>query len=349
MKRIPCMLLCVACFALIGCSDLDSNQSLIKVDNQQMAKDVFNYNLNYNLKTPGANDGASYNVLWTGYDEQYPFPYQQISKENRLNTYLISFEQNVEKYYLVYLSKSVINQSSSWLKKYAEDYKDDLTNYHFVNDSSVVDGKYLLYAQRNNITDYSIYYTEDISSIPFTDINRQLAICLQVKTITIEQNVSAGKEINKTINLLRRYELKYNSWNNILEPYVFDNYEASNVKYVDNQFSYSGKMIKAFDIEIENKDVLYCPYLKTVSANIVDNKVLLPHYVKMNGDYANLLDDDFQSTFYHDDVYRDFKHLFLDAFIEDVDLNNESESYKYAWFDYNKVSQIINDAGGNGK
>lgn len=333
-------------FLLFSCVSKNENPDYEQITDSDKIGLLTGYNLEYKINVPG-NNGVSYNVLWTGYDDKQPFPYLPVSKEDRYSTYLTSYSENSEEYFLIYLSKQDINKSKSWLKEYDKNNSADINNYHFSSDSDVIDGKYLLYAQKNNITSYSVYRTSDLSSIAYSYERKQLVFCLQTKTLTIEKNVSSGQTLNKNISIYRRIEMKYNSLLNKVESYVFDNDESINVQYIDRYFSYIGKKLETYPSTFEDISYIYCPFLKTNSAEIIDDKIILPHYVKIDNLYYDLLDNNFIESFFQDDIYRNFKPLFREAFLSDVNSSEENPTYKYAYFDCEKVMNIVfNSSGG---
>lgn len=319
-----------------------------QVESSETINAVFNFALEYQLKVPDSD--LSYNVLWTGYDLCNKFG-PTITKQHRFFTYLTRYQENQNSFWLLYLPKSDISEAGDWLTSYKENHGRDSKNYHFAEEENVIDGKFLLYSQKNNLVNFSVYYTNDLSLVPFTILDQQLVVCLQVKTIVIEENVSLGIKINKGVDVLRRFELVYNEETRKIEQYVFAFPEKSNVLYVDDIFSYQGKRIEAYPSEFENIDYCYCPLMglegsglhKTVRANIIDEKIILPRYVYYDGEFIDLLDSN-SDLFFVEDVYREFKDLFLEAYLYDYVYSQGL--YQYAAFDYEKVDSIIKEIGG---
>lgn len=319
------------------------------VDDPETKEAVYATQLEYELKVPGSE--ISYNVLWTGYDLQNKFG-PKIPYELRFFTYLTYYSYTINDFYFLYLPKTVIDNSNQWLIDYENSKENDLNNYHFVSNTNVLDGKLLLYAQKNNIDDYLLYRASDYSSVPFSIDDYQLAICLQAKELIIKENVSTGRAINKNLTVFRRYELSYDESSNRLDRYIFDNLEKFNVNYVDRLFSYQGNRIEAYPSSFEMMKYCYCPIMglagtghdKTIRADLLNDKtIILPRYVYSSGESVDLLDDNFDLLL-EEDVYREFKSLFLKAYIKDYDY--ESGNYKYALFDYLKVDKIIKVVGG---
>lgn len=342
-NRIYFSLLATSFFLFSSCATNHNNLGYERIIDQNQISLITNYNLEYKIKVPG-NNGVSYNVLWTGYDEKEQFPYTPVSKEDRQYTYLTSYPENSEDYYLIYMTKQDINKSKSWLFEYEKNHISDINNYHFLSEETIIDGKYLLFAQKNSIYNYDVYHINDLSKTLYSFNKKQLVCCLQAKKLTIVKNVSTGKAIDKDVMLLRRVELKYDSKKNKVERYTFDNSENSNVKYIDNYFSFSGRKIETYPLSFEDHNYIYCPYLKTAYAEIIEGKAILPHFAKIDDNYVNLLDDSFSGTFFQDDIFRDFKPLFRNAFIEDITIKSD-QIYKYAFFDYNEVENIIFEKG----
>ena len=315
------------------------------VEDEQIINYIFNCSLDYSLSVPGAE--ISYNVLWTGYDLENNFG-TKISPESRFYTYLTNYEANQDSFYLLYLKKSDIEQSNEWLINYKNNKENDYRNYHFCDNEMVIDGKYLLYAQKNNVKTFSVYQTSNPLNMPFTFENWQLAMCLQSKSIEIEENVSLKKNINKTLTVFRRYELVFDEFSHKMEQYSFDSQEKYNVNIVDNIFSYQGKRIETYPENFESMSYCYCPIMgmvglggliNTKRADLLENRIILPRYYMSNGETPiDLLSSSSDFSFI-EDVFRNFKNLFLDAYVKDCDY--EGGLYKYGLFSYDKVEQII--------
>ena len=347
--------------AICSCSMANRNQTIFSsqydypfslVDDAETKEAVYDTQLEYELKVPDSE--ISYNVLWTGYDLQNKFG-PKIPYELRFFTYLTYYSYTINDFYFLYLPKTVIDDSNQWLIDYENSKENDLNNYHFVSNTNVLDGKLLLYAQKNNIDDYLLYRASDYSSVPFSIDDYQLAICLQAKKLIIKENVSTGRAINKNLTVFRRYELSYDESSNRLDRYIFDNLEKFNVNYADKLFSYQGNRIEAYPSSFETMNYCYCPimgltgsgFYKTIRADLLDDKtIILPRYVKsatVEGEYDDLLNPT-SNLFFVEDVYREFKSLFLDACINDFDYSDGQ--YRYALFDYMKVNEIIKKVGG---
>lgn len=350
MRKLPIIIVSIVLFA--GCSNFSSTSDFVEVhfspaDNNLVKESVFNINLEYELIVPDSS--VSYNVLWTGYDLQNKFG-PIIPQELRLFTYLTSYSKTVNDFYYLYLPKSIIDSSSQWLKDYENSKERDLNNYHFVSDENVLDGKYLLYAQKNNVNDYLVYRGSNLLEVPYCIDDYQLVICLQAKTLTIKENVSTGNKINKSVIAFRRFELFYDETTNKLEQYSFENRESFNVRSVEQIFDYQGDRIEAYPSSFESMSFCYCPIMgltgseleKTVRADIFNGNIILPRYIVSNNESIDLLDSN-SDLFFEEDVYRDFKSLFLGAYIKDYDYDDGH--YKYGLFNYKKVEKIIKEVG----
>lgn len=321
-----------------------------RIEDEDEKTSVFQYPLEYELFVPG-NDVISYNVLWTGYDiENSHGP--KIPKEERFYTYLTDYEENKDSYYLVYLKKQDLTSFSSWYESYSRNHKSDDMNYHFSDDKDVIDGKYLLYAQKNHIDDYLVLKTYQIDDVFFSYQDYQLALCLQKKTLTIEKNVSLDITLNKKTSLLRRFELFFDQETNQMKRYSFDYPEKTNTDIIDSLFSYHGKRLEAYPRSFEEMSYCHSPfiglwksgYISTKRADILEDGILLPRYLKTKEESIDLLneDTDFSST---EDIYRSFKSLFLSAYIKGSDISDST--YQYALFDEDKVEDIIHQIGNN--
>lgn len=334
--------LCSCNFLSVNTSKIDFNNinGLSKINDRSILDAIYNFKLEYATHVPGTQ--LSYNLLWTGYDLDNRFG-PSITKEERFYVYQTNYLNDLS-FYLVYLPKNIIDDSCDWL----ETYKADISNsyeYHFDENKNVIDGKGLLYAQKNNITDYLIYETHDISNIPYIIDDYQLSICLEAKTLNIEQNVATEEEINKSTKLFRRYELIFNESNSI-SKFEFETVEKDNINYVDILFSYIGQKIEAYPKAFENMQYLYCPflglygtsYIDIISADIIEDKIKLPRYVVYKNTKEDLLDSNTDFSI-EEDCYGDFKSLFLEAYLSDCEY--DGGSYAYGYFDYNKVKTII--------
>ncbi len=318
------------------------------VSDERLKSSLYGFNLQYQLITPGTQ--MSYNTLWTGWDSENKYG-PNIPREHRFFTYLTKYEANQDSFFFLYLPRSVIEDSRTWLEEYKRNMDDD-PNYHFVDEETVIDGKFLLYAQQNNIDDYLVYHTSDYSSAPFVISDYQLAICLQMKPLTIEKDVSRDRTLGKRIALFRRFELICNESSTSLQPYSFDDSGAQSIRYIDDLFSYQGRRIEAYPASFEETSFFHLPSSvlagtgcqKTIRANLEGEAILLPRYINSSSGLIDLLDPDFHSIT-EEDVFRDFKAAFLDAFIRDFDYSDGI--YKYGLFDYSKVEQIIYSAGGS--
>jgi len=312
---------------------------------------IFNFCVDYELNNPGTE--ISYNILWTGFDTENKFG-PNIPKENRFYTYLTEYEDNEDFYFLLYIKKEKLLNFDGWFENYKNGIRDS-SNYHFDDDVNILDGKFLLYAQQNNVEDYSVYYTSN----PLDAINvykeQQLAICLQFKNIKILENISSDYKIEKELIVLRRYELFFNKSTNSLEKYSFVSQEKSNVKYVDTIFSFHGRRIETYPISFENMSYCYCPsmgmdgtgLIKSKRANLIDDYMILPRYASSptkESESLDLLDPNCDFSFI-EDVYRDFKSQFLKAFVEDYFLDDGF--YKYGLFDYSMIKDLIKNNGKN--
>lgn len=324
-----------------------TNENFSLVLDEEIRREIFNYDLSYQLQVPG-NNTLNYCVLWEGYDEE-TLTGTRISKENRLFTYLIDYFDDCNKFYAVYLKTCDIDNSKDWLNSYIKKHQSDSKNFHIIDNDFVVDCKYLTYAQERNINDYIVCSTNDISNIYFNISDYQLIGCLQSKTLLIQKNVSVGNEINEKINLLRRFELIKKDNKNSVIPYEFDGLENKNVRYVDNLFSYVGKRIESYSKNFPTSKFCYCPYFdspnfrnKTIQAEINEKGVILPRFIKKDSQYVDLLDSN-SNLESKDDVYRNHKNVFADAYLDDAEI--VSGIYKYGFFDLDKVLTIINEVG----
>ena len=321
-----------------------SESSFYKIEDEDEKNSIFNYPLEYELFVPG-NDIISYNVLWTGYDmDNKSGP--EIPESNRFYTYLTDYEENKDSYYLVYLRKQELTSFSSWYEDYKKQSGLDESNYHFSDDTDVIDGKYLLYAQKKQIKDSLILKTSNPLDSFYQDGNYQLAACHQEKTLTIEKNVSLNVSLNKKTSLFRRFEIFYDEKEKKLSGYSFTNPEKTNIDIIDSLFSYQGKRLEAYPRGFEEMNYCFCPfiglensgYITTKRVELTKDGILLPRYEKAAKESIDFLNEntDFSNT---ENVYRGFKSLFLSAYIKDSDISDST--YQYALFDDKKIEDII--------
>lgn len=353
-KKLLCLSLAVLTGLIISsgltaCKNTDDDehknqttQGLTLIQNEAERNNVYNFNLEYELIVPGSQ--LSYYIMWTGYDLNNKFG-PSVSMNNRFFTYLTDYSSD-ESFYLVYMNESIIDEATGWIAEYKKNYSNN-NNCSFSEDKNVIDGKYLLYAQKNDKHDFVVYRTDDASDIKFTLEEMQLVMCLKAKTLKIEKNVSTGKSINRSVVLLNRTELLFDETTQSFAPYSFvSSFEQIAVSFCNNIFDYKGKRIEAYPESFEESNFLYCPsvglagtrYLKTVRADVSDGKVMLPRYIEEETQRIDLLDTNADLSIY-EDVYKDLKSRFLDAYIGVADYPDSI--YEYGLFDYDKVEKII--------
>ena len=332
--------------SLFSCSEGEKvsmiNYGLMK--NGDVLNEILNFELEYELHVPGVNR-LTYNHLWTGYDlENQCGPITP--KENRLYTFLTKYESDFS-YYFIYLPKSELNKAKTWFADYASKEKNQYDNWHFSSDENVIDGKYLLYCQKNNVTNVDIWFGDDFSSIPYQHDDKCMIACLKSKKMIVLDNVSLDKEINNVVDVYARVELEGNVKTNSVTHYQFSYPEADNISFVDKIFSYSGYKLEAYPLNFENISCCYAPkmgasaLLQTVGAEFLEENIILPRYCLSNKEYYDLLDPLFNTynLLFEEDVYRNFKVSFANAFIKDLDYFDGH--YKYALFNKNDVIGTI--------
>ncbi|MGP1414183.1 MAG: hypothetical protein ACTTID_03340 [Bacillales bacterium] len=340
-KTIKIITLIVSFSFLSSCVNKKSYQ-FYEVTDKNIKDAVFRYDLNYKIFIPSYF--VTYSVLWKGYDV-VPGP-PGIKKNERYYTYLTEYESNKDSYYMLCFNKKDIEKFSNWFTEYHKNNSYDLTNYHFIDDINVIDGKYLLFGQENNILNYKVYHTSNPYDISRIDKEYIPSICLQSKELNIVENISLGYKINKKIKLFRRYELRYDLFHKNLKKYKFYTPEITNIEIIDNIFSYNGLRIETYPIDFENFDFAYCPKIGlknehipyTLWVNVLnDNTIILPRYRQNSNNIIDLLDSNNDISFF-DDIYYDLKEEFKDAFIK-------MDDKYYGIFDFNKIKNIIKDNG----
>lgn len=336
----------ISLFSLLGLSSCANSQkgsgdSFHEITAEKDKKDIFNYCVDYELNVPGSE--ISYYAMWTGSNSS-----TSSTSENRYYSYLVEYNDDQNQYYWITIKRNKLTGFDDWYKTYKEDHSRDVMNYHFSDDSNVYDGKVLLFAQKQKVDDYKVYCTSNPFDTAFIKKDEQLAICLQTKTITAIENISSQETLNKSIRVLNRFEVAFNARTSTYEKYTFEGPEASNILLANSIFSYAGKRIECYPGTFEDLDYCYCPLMglygsgraKTKRVNLLnDNEVLLPRY-QISADGSRTIDLlDNSVNIFPEDVYRDLKSLFLDAFISET--STVYGSYEYSLFNYEKVAKII--------
>ena len=342
-KYLSLFLICflVFTFMMVGCS----NDNLQRITDDNTSQAIFNYDFNYELYKPGTQ--MSYAYLWDGYDMNNKFG-PNIAKENKLATYLTSYGDIEDYYYLAYISKDTIANGMEWLSNYEKNNHNDTTNYHFSSyqDNNTIDGKYLFMYQnlKDKMNDDIIYYkTNNLNKIKFELNNYQLAYCGRRKVFKIMKNISSNIELNKEVSLYNRYVLSFKD--NVAKSYDSFSQEQT---FLDNMFDYNGKMLEAFSSDCEKKDVFYLPKLGLniagsslpIRCKLIDKNekmyVLLPRYELDGGNIINLLSDEVDFSII-EDVFGNYKSLFSEALFEDT----KDEDGSFLMAKYDDVLKII--------
>lgn len=286
-----------------------------------------NFVLEYVLN-PG--NYITYNEMWEG--KVYWNDDSAYQSNRTLYTYLLNYREKKNDFYFVYVKENCLSS----LREYASTYLDSesrsykYNNVQFNMDENIVDGKYVLAAQKLENDCMMVVQSNDIESQKFKRDGYQLALCLEGTSVTIEQNASVKKSINKNVTMFEKIEL------------IWD--EESGLKREEEpNASYVGEKLEVYPTGFENMDCLYSPvmgfantiYCQTVTAEIHSEGVLLPRL--MGG--IDLLSDDSKLNKY-EDVYCDYKNEFLDAFLGYAE-EYSSGNNKYAYFDTQKVLNIL--------
>lgn len=335
-------------FILASCTK--KNLGLAIIEDTDIKTALFNYNFDYKIFMPGSQ--MSYNYLWDGYDTNNKFG-PNLSNEDKLSTYLTSYGDIDDNYYLIYIKSSIINKNLDWLSSYQKNNISDSNNYHFTlfNEDTIIDGKYLFLYQNTTMTlnnNMKFYSTDDINSIRLNIEDYKLAFCSTRKKIIIKDNLSSNKKLNQEIFAYNRYEIIFD--NSEAKHYEFSTFEKNNQNLINNMFNYKGEMIEVFSEQSQFSGALYFPMLGLknknfnlpIRASIINNNnkkcVLLPRYIINNETKLDLFDESTDFTYY-EDVFGKYKSLFKNAYLEDT--NDTNENYLMALYDYEKVSKII--------
>ncbi len=321
----------LAVTTMLSCKDNSSNV----IKDEEIIEKVTNYQLEYPSQDPGCE--ISYHHMWDGTDTKNMFG-PNYSNENRLFTYLLSYEEETDDYYFVYVNKDSLSIITNWLETYLESKTSD-NECQFDKDVNIVDGKYLLGAKNNDLNDFLVTHSDNISQKLDIDGYR-MALCLKAKNVNVVKNASTKTEINKKLQLFKRVPLKYDQDKSTFAELSSDYFK--NDKYVNERFSRTGEWLETNSKSFVDRNCLYAPsigiiidggYYKSVSVQIFDKGILLPR--KDNG--YDLLDKNVELPLTVQDVYQDYRDDFLDAFIEYKQNSSTGDGY----FDTNKVLSIL--------
>lgn len=330
------------------------SHNLKEMTDSDVKEALFHFQFDYGLVYPDSE--LSYKYLWDGYDLENKFG-PSIPEESRLYTYLTEYLERDSSYYLIYLRNNWIEENEQWMSDFEEKRSGDMYNYHFseYDDFSIIDGKYYYCYQRleeNDDEDENIrYYTaETLDDIRYEIDGYRLVFCAERKQAVLKENVSSQKAIGKTMSFYNRVALMFEDVNEIPQEYLFENYEKINQNTVKELFDYVGERMEAYPSLYESMEYGSYPILglqgsvfqKTVRSDVVkegdQTYFLLPRYRIVGADQLDLLSDE-TDLYYYEDVFREYKEAFSDAWVKETDL--QAHSYRYALYDYDKVVEII--------
>lgn len=326
------------------------------MDEERVFSQLINYDFEYAYITPG--NTLSHNYLWDGYDLNNKFG-PSLGESARMYTFITEYFSPNDGYYLIYLKKELIGEYEDYLKEYESNFQSDPDNYHFTkyDEYEVIDGKYLFCHQKlaekkhenailkkvNNFSEISFYY-EDY----------QLVFCAKSKNAVIKENVSTAEKLNKPINLYIRDLICFSDTNSAPTKYEFENYE--NITQTNNEmkFNHIGELVEVFPLQYGEMDFANYPQLgmisedfpwETISVEVMKKGkkryLILPRY--RSNTKIDLLDLNTNFDIY-EDVFRNHKRAFLDAYYEGYETKGNiyvSSNYQYALYDYEKVKKII--------
>lgn len=318
-------------FLLTSCGDkVPSN--LKEVEDNNTINNFKTIYLNYGYFTPGLE--LSSMILFKGWDEDNLWG-PSISKEERYHTYLVDYSnKNDTKYYFIYFKNSNLN-------KFNEYYKNNVSGEcNFVDNQYVIDSKYLHISNKLEMNDYLIYESDSLDNITYSFNNYFLGSVFESRNITIKEDVSENKTLNKEIPLFNKMLFEYNTKSKIVEKY-------SGNELDDNSYTFNleCKRLEAYSTDYLNQTYLNTPFLGHKNQDLSgarfsinkDDTILLPRYFKNNqGEMIDLLDENYEYQFLEDDIYKDLKKEFKDAFIK-----LESENSKNGYYSLSKVKEII--------
>ena len=115
-------------------------------------------------------------------------------------------------------------------------------------------------------------------------------------------------------------------------------------------FNQNGEYLEVFPNNYETMDYSFYPLLGMKNSNIqmdilrielieVEQKkyLILPRYLKKSN--IDLLDEQISIPVYKEDIFREYKEIFKEAFYQNYDI--KSDSYIYGLYEYDKVKKII--------
>ena len=326
MKTIKKIIFPLIALSLFSCQTSVDNETV----STEVKEEILNFSLNYSVIVPG--NQISYNHMWEGTDSKNKFG-PNFSENSRLYTYLLDYK-DTEKYYFVYVNSKYTNNLKDKFSSYSESNEIIKNDCKFSSDDNVIDGKYILMANNENIDDFVITSSNKVDS-DYEKDGYTLALCLKSKEVTILENVSSKAAINKTIPLYEREILSYDSDNKRFSV-------QNDLNLFSSAFANSGKMLEVYPKSFEDLSCLYASsmgfqnkdYFRTVRAKIDSKGVILPS--KISG--YDLLDSETELPTTVEDVYQNHKKEFSDALLEKID---SSSSYEYSYFDLDKVLSII--------
>ena len=298
-----------------------------RVSDESTIIDILGYSLEYELDIPGTQ--ISYNHMREGANTKNKFG-PNFDEGNRLYTYLMDYRET-EKYYFVYINKDEVKKRylADWLDEYL-DKRTEGNDCRFDpdNDKYVIDGRYVFVGKKEGVNDFIITSSNEIDQ-KYEINGHMMALYLEMKSVTVIQNVSTKKEINKTLPLLNKLPLKYDDSKGMFDKLSQQDYGET---YANKTYPYVGKRLETYPTTLERKECLYSPIMgfdenklyKTVKANIDGNKVLLP---RMSNGYDLLMDEELPIT--EENVFGEYKKEFLNAFIECDGEDSSTTKYGY--------------------
>ena len=221
------ILFALSAASLIGCSQYE--YGMVEIKSGPVRDALVNYTFNTRQLPLGGYGGLPYYYLWDGYGE-YQINYggapRTIPKEERLHTYHLDWGELSHEYYFVYMTDSVLKgaktsdgyeflseEAMQQLIRRAGDVMSAMTMCNFAEtlDSRFIDGKYL--CQHNNYVlerdDLTVYQSNSLEKIPLHLLNKTMVFAARKKKLTILEDLSASKTLNRSIDLYCRIGLSF--------------------------------------------------------------------------------------------------------------------------------------------
>lgn len=334
---------------ILTCSECGYTIKDTSLDDTSIKNQLLEYNFSSLLSVPGSQ--LSYNFLLEGYDTENKYG-PKMNKENRLYTYLTEYLEEENGYHLLYIEEKSYEKCFNYLIENQEFFGETFDCFSKIDEKNIIDGKILYAFQQLNLDEQKIKYikVDTLENIEYSLGEYQLIFCAKSKKAIIKENVSLNKKINKFITLYNKVNLIYNFSDGSISKEQFDTNSIINYTYIENMFNQNGEYLEVFPNNYEIIDYSFYPLLGMKNSNIqmdilrielieVEQKkyLILPRYLTKSN--IDLLDEQISIPVYEEDIFREYKEIFKEAFYQNYDI--KSDSYIYGLYEYDKVKKII--------